>query len=85
MGVNKEKEPLSGTAPERRLFDRSLHRTKNETIVVTTLLKIVCTLKKLKLGYSQNLKRRDIGQLHGDGTRQAVIIQPPTLTRTQNQ
>jgi hypothetical protein len=25
MGVNNEKEPLSGTTPERRLFDRSLH------------------------------------------------------------
>ena len=25
MGVNKEKEPLSGTPPERWLFDRSLH------------------------------------------------------------
>ena len=24
MGVNNEKEPLSGTTPERRLFDRSL-------------------------------------------------------------
>lgn len=25
IGVNREKEPLSGTAPERRLFDRSLY------------------------------------------------------------
>lgn len=25
MGVNNEKEPLSGTTPERWLFDRSLH------------------------------------------------------------
>lgn len=24
IGVNKEKEPLSGTAPERPLFDKSL-------------------------------------------------------------
>jgi len=30
IGVNKEKEPLSGTAPERRLFDRSLiHKTRD--------------------------------------------------------
>lgn len=25
MGVNNEKEPLSGTTPVRWLFDRSLH------------------------------------------------------------
>jgi hypothetical protein len=25
MGVNNEKEPLSGTTPERWLFDRSLN------------------------------------------------------------
>lgn len=25
MGVNNEKEPLSGTSPERWLFDRSLN------------------------------------------------------------
>ena len=27
MGVNSEKDPLSGTSPERRLFDKSLHFT----------------------------------------------------------
>lgn len=27
MGVNNEKEPVSGTTPERRLFDKSLQVT----------------------------------------------------------
>jgi len=37
MGVNSEKEPLSGTTPERRLLDKSLHfkvNIENKTLAL---------------------------------------------------
>jgi len=37
MGVNSEKEPLSGTTPERRLLEKSLHfkvNIENKTLAL---------------------------------------------------
>jgi hypothetical protein len=46
MGVNSEKEPLSGTTPERRLFERSLHFKMKKISKNLSLVSQMITLKE---------------------------------------
>lgn len=46
IGVKSENEPLSGTGPDRRLFDKSLHSTLRKANVMPPKPRYYQTVKK---------------------------------------
>lgn len=49
MGVNRENEPLSGTGPDNRLFDKSLMTIVRGTNQTPTTMK---KLEYMEIGYT---------------------------------
>jgi hypothetical protein len=67
MGVNNENEPLSGTGPERRLFDKSLQPNLQNVGITSLKPTPYSWLKKKRVqdGCLQDLKGSDIYQGQG--------------------
>ena len=75
--MKSEKEPVDGTAPERLLFERSLHYCN-----IYSFQHIMKLNEKEQQGTTCNLqylKGSDIGQGFGNLTRHAVVIKTAIL------
>jgi hypothetical protein len=84
MGVNNENEPLSGTGPERRLFDKSLQPNLQNVGITSLKPTPYWWLKKKRVqdGCLQDLKGSDIYQGQGYWTWQAIVVESAILTET---